>query len=531
MSRTDRNPSPKSVPRSSPTPSLWPLQLRFLTGFLLAFLLAVVALLLLKAPTLRDPHYWDALGCYVFQGRFMAAHGLDFAAYKTLPFVRPLLFTGLIGLCIRFLGDSPLILHVLTVAVVALLLPTTFLIARRLGATVLQGVWAAVILALSPMFMAQAGQVQTDLPMAVLLTLAWAMLLLGRTGWFVLWACLAVGVKESAYVICVPAALLLYARALAPGSRSWFSVSALRAALPAALPGLTLVFWLVLHGRLTGALVHSDHVAAVNPRHLSVALLHNFVLSGRLFVAMCAALSVRRLLPSAQTALQSPTRTHQSPQTLQAAQLELLASLTMVVSWPLLFPATLPRYMLPTLPLFCALAGVGIGQLPQTWRRWVMLVVPALLVLGWHGLYVPHDVAHLEAHLGYRQLLGEQHAAAQALAGAHPKGVLSDFPMVTVLKSPPEDGLLEAPIPAHIVTADEPLAFLCAQDFLVVSHSDTAYLAQQRLQRLGALQLWQQFGPTPPEQPRYDKEHDFGVRLYRIRCPQPLPSSEPPAPR
>ena len=84
MSRTDRNPSPKSVPRSSPTPSLWPLQLRFLTGFLLAFLLAVVALLLLKAPTLRDPHYWDALGCYVFQGRFMAAHGLDFAAYKTL---------------------------------------------------------------------------------------------------------------------------------------------------------------------------------------------------------------------------------------------------------------------------------------------------------------------------------------------------------------------------------------------------------------------------------------------------------------
>ena len=126
------------------------------------------------------------------------------------------------------------------------------------------------------------------------------------------------------------------------------------------LPGLTLVFWLVLHGRLTGALVHSDHVAAVNPRHLSVALLHNFVLSGRLFVALCAALSVRRLLPSAQTALQSPTRSHQSPATLQTAQLELLASLTLVVSWPLLFPATLPRYMLPTLPLFCALAGVGI---------------------------------------------------------------------------------------------------------------------------------------------------------------------------
>ena len=47
-----------------------------------------------------------------------------------------------------------------------------------------------------------------------------------------------------------------------------------------------------------------------------------------------------------------------------------------VLALPLLFPAPLPRYMLPGLPLLCALAALGLDALVVR-RRALVLAAPA----------------------------------------------------------------------------------------------------------------------------------------------------------
>jgi hypothetical protein len=461
---------------------------------------AAFPLILAKWETLRDPPYWDAIGCYLPQARFLMRAGFDAAAYHELAYVRPPVLTAVVGTLLHFFA-SRAVVHGMLVLWAALALPATLAIALRFFSGIGPG-WAvlsALLCAATPLYFAQAGLVQTDLPAAALVAIAWAAILSGRRLLFVLCATLAVLTKESSYFICLPAAVLLFLRA---GRR----LTALPRVFPAGIPILVLAAWLLLHRYLTGHFIAKDHaVMMFSKSAFGSALLHNFVEGGRLPLVFCAALGV-------QEAWRWPEG---------EARWAVLTSALAVLVLPFCFPADMPRYMLLSLPMLCALAALGISMMPRVYAVGTAVLVLGLLGLGWRGLsWHMNGGYHLESNLTYRELLGNQRKAAEFIAGLHPRGVLAAFPMGDILNAPPDDGYLKEPLPSRPLRGNETLSELCQSELLVDANGVSMEPALRTLREHSALTLIKQF-PTiksaiwiPPW-----ARTDLAIRIYRIACP------------
>lgn len=375
---------------------------------------------------------------------------------------------------------------------------------------------AAVLCATNPLLLAQAGLVQADLPVTALMALAWALLLRGRTVGFVLCAAAASLTKEIAYSLSFPALLLLgwRHRALWPpalrarlaaddearGSRGgrWSPRPLVRALLPALVPGLVLLGWELVHRRVLGHILHPGYTQMLSVGFGWSALVNNLTDGGRPVLWLLALWTLRatyreRALPAAQ-------RQHSAP--------EVVITFAAAVTLPLFFPAALTRYMMPALPLLCALAALAVARAARPLLLTAVLGA-ASLALAWLGSW--HDASgnHIDCDPTYRKELFAQQQAAHALAAAAPRRVLSTFPMYTVLTAPPEDGFLRAPLPAVVVFGPEPLAELCRGDYLVWTNlGEPADAAVATLEAAHALTLWREI--------RRGKSH---IRIYQIRCP------------
>lgn len=471
-----------------------------------AVLWAVTAacLLALKAPTLREPHYWDALGCYVFQPRTLMQSGFDFGRVaQVYGFVRPPGLTLPLALLMRLVGDTPIVLRTFVCLISALAPTAAALFALRLGAPRWAAAAAWLLTLAQPGFFAQSDQVLSDLPAASFAALALLALLDGRLLSYVLLATLAVLTKESCYSVALCGAVLLLCRDHLAGRRR-----PVRMILFAGLPGVPLALWLLYVRSLTGGFVAAEQSAVLGPGSLPFSLLHNYVDGGRFLLWLCAAPFLFLHLRRARG----------------AAALEGGVVLLYAAAFPIFFPAALPRYMLPTLPPLAALAGLGLSALHARRPALPALALPAvlaLLCLGHRGLYSLHDVAHLEMSMAYRDLLHQHLQAARDLAALRPRLVFADFPMNAVLSAPPADGILPAPLPVRSLRGDETLEELCQADALTHAQNDLADRARRTLARAGALSPLSVYdGPLRTAQAPgpLRGEHDSTVRTYLVRC-------------
>lgn len=489
---------------------------RLLLSFIALYLPFAAVLLLLRRSALDEPHLWDALGCYVGQARFIATHGFDLSRYSELGFVRPPLFTGTLAAVMHWISPSRQAMHATTLLFCAAILPSLYLLTRRLGGSPWVALLAVALCVATPSFFAQSGLVHSDLPATAFTTLAWLLLLSGHTVGFFVVATLGVLTKESAYFVCVLAALwLLWQQGLSlwsllrrgPIAGRWLSL-ALRL-WPTVVPVLVLAGWQLGQRFLVGAVLPTIYSGYVGPGNLPASLLHTFVTGGRLFLVLAA-------LPAVLSAWRDRDREHPGRD-------PLLITALAVCLLPLLFPTPLPRYQLPSLPLLCALSALGLSRLPGLWRLPAVAAVLALLVAGMHGLWFRRDNAHQEVSLAYREQLRSYQEATQWLAAAQPRGVIAGFPMTSMLTAPPEDGFLSRPVPLVAATAD--LATLCRADFLVEAQDDTVAPVIRRLGACGALRLAVQLAsPTPVFDPTrwqpLDAERDRAIRIYHVACPQ-----------
>ncbi|MFO0574798.1 MAG: hypothetical protein U1A78_12470 [Polyangia bacterium] len=498
----------------------------------LVFVAAVLWLALVRGSTLDDPHYWDALGSYSDQVRILYSRGLDLAAYKGLHYVRPPLFTGFLALLRAVgLGGRPVQRFVIWL-LGGVLVAATFSIAaslrgRAAGRTAsrlgpyLTPVSAAVLCATNPLFLAEAGLVQADLPVTALMALAWALLLHGRTTGFVLSATAAVLTKEIAYSLSFPALLLLAWRhrtlwpkalrarlaavvpdhggeALRTRPARWSKLPLLRALSPGLVPGLVLLAWELVHRRLVGHILHPGYTQMLSARLGVSALVNNLTDGGRPVLWLLALLTLRAAYR--ERTADVAQRLYVTP----AVVISFAAALTL----PLFFPAALTRYMMPALPLLCALAAQAIARAARPLLLTAVLGA-ASLALAWLGSWHDESGNHIDCDPTYRKELAAQEQAARALAAAAPRRVLSTFPMYTVLTAPPEDGFLNAPLPAVVVFGGEPLAELCRADYLLWTNlGEPADAAVATLEAAHALTPWREI--------RSGKSR---IRIYQIRCP------------
>lgn len=464
--------------------------------------LLALAFVLGKLPTLHDPHFWDALSCYLPQARFLALHGTDWAAYRALPYLRPPVLIGSTAALLS-LGASHAAIRVYLWLWALLGLAGTYRLARSLGGGRSQALLAMALCAASPIYFAQAGLLQLDLAAAVLCVWALVALVEGRTLAFVLAACLAVLTKESSYYLCLPAALLVALRVagtLRP--RALVRLRVIRAVLPAAVPGLALVGWLLLHRQLVGRLMAEEHHGALFSQDRFVsALLHNFVEGGRLPLVVLAVLALRAA---------------------SAGQRREWWTLGLAVGLlPLCFAGHPPRYMILSLPPLCVLAAQGLAGLAARWRVRAAVAVFAWLALGLTGGSWHHDSGdHLESNLAYRELISLHRQAAQALSAAGARAVMAGFPMEDVLRAPPIDGYLAAPVPVTWANPNASYETLCQHDFLVETDGGSVDPAKRLLGPRGALELYRELVPPTRRSVLPWGRIKQQIRLYRIRCPQ-----------
>ena len=451
----------------------------------LGWLAIVLLFVCTTAPALRDPPYWDA-NVYTAEGRWAATHGLSLDAWRQFPDVlKPPLFAAVALGAAGALDRSPLGMHLVVVAFALALLAAVRSLVRALGGDERQALIAGLLCTTAPLFVAQSGLVLSDLPMTALATWAWVALVRGRRGAWLVLSALAVLTKESAYFLCAPALVLEWLRA----GRSVAATA--RRALVIAWPGLVLAAWLGILHTLTGHAVPRLNRDALGANFVLDTMIHQLVEGGRILLVALAVVELRaRALGDGRDA-------------------GVWATAAGVLALPLMFPAPLPRYMLPGLPLLCALAALGVTRLLPRTRALVVGAVVVAQVAGWFGpSWHANGGHHLDCNLRYRRLLATQQAAVRAIVAARPRAVVAAFPMWFALR---DAGV--ATVPA---AASTPTDALCAADAFV--ESDQSAPTDDAAARV-PLVPWRRFGAP-----------GLSVTVSRIECAAGARPRTPPAP-
>jgi hypothetical protein len=164
--------------------------------------------------------------------------------------------------------------------------------------------------------------------------------------------------------------------------------------------------------------------------------------------------------------------------------------------------------MLPSLPLVCALAAVGLDGWAPRQRLLAAAAMVALSIAFWFGPVRGHAAPDFDSNLVYRRLLSSQHQAVQTVVAARPRAVLAPFPTVLALLQPPA-GEVVAPLRASVPSPGASLAELCANDLLVEPALGTPVTeARERLRAAGALGAPARYG-----------EPGLDVAVFPIHCP------------
>jgi hypothetical protein len=427
---------------SQPVSSAWAQQV-------LLFALFFAGLMLLHAPLLRLPYFWDEAGYYVPVARDLFLTGSPIPQ-STPSNAHPPLVLAWLALAWRVAGYSTLVTRTAMLAVSAFSLLGLFRLAR--SAANLPVAWATTALvAIYPVYFAQSSMALVDLPAAGFTFWALAAYIEDRPGKQALWFSLAALAKETA--ILTPLALFAWEllrcsirprlkeirwKEIFPpeGRRThWFYLL---------LPVVPLAAWYAYHYSKTGFLLgnpeffHYNVSATLNPLRVPLALglrlwqlfgyfgLYLLTLAGLL--AMFRPPQLERTEEKTENAATRP----RIPFWMQAAFLSVILAYLAFMS--AVGGAVLARYMLPVVPL------VILALVSTLWRRarhW-KLIVGAVAIAFVAGLFInPPYGFSLEDNLAYRDYIVMHAEASRFLAMRYPgERVLTAWPASDELTRP-----------------------------------------------------------------------------------------------
>ncbi len=345
------------------------------------FAAVFAALVALHWNLLALPFYWDEAGYFVPAALDFFRHGL-LIPQSTLPTGHTPAVTFYLALAWKIFGYSARVTRVAMLVFAA----GTIMSLAKLGRLVVgreAALWAATLLAVSPLFFAQSSLVQLDLPAALFTTLALVFLLQGRSKLFAVTASLAVLSKETAVVLLPVAWAFAYRRRRESTSRgAWFWL---------AFPALPLAAW-VLYFRLAAGFwlgssgyLQYNLYSTLRPLHIVTAFARrlyqvcfggfNWVLAGAALIAWRWRRKTGRPAPSeSQKAL------------LEGDFRFLVAGLVAayVILLSLLGGAVLARYLLPIFPALYLFFVIEIRRLPRRTALAVTLASAALFIAAWN---------------------------------------------------------------------------------------------------------------------------------------------------
>jgi 4-amino-4-deoxy-L-arabinose transferase-like glycosyltransferase len=416
---------------------------------LLLFALFFAGLMLLHAPLLRLPYFWDEAGYYVPAARDLFLTG-SLVPHTTVSNAHPPLVMAWLALSWHVFGFSALVTRTAMLAFSAFALLGLFNLAKV--AASLPIAWATVALvSVYPPYFTQSSMAQLDLPVAGLTFWALAAYIGGydeanrnQPPWKpALWFSLAALTKETA--ILAPLALFCW-EGLAYFGRQharekWKKFlppqSSASRALYLLLPIVPLSCWYAYHYAKTGFLLGNPEffrynvAATVNPLRMVLALgLRLWQLLGyfSLYLVTLAGLLAMFRSPQKGTAAPRP----RIPFWMQTAFLAVV--LAYLVFMSVVGGAVLARYILPVVPLVILLWVATLWRRVLYWK----IIVAAIAVAFAAGLFSnPPYGFSMEDNLAYRDYVMLHADACRFLALRYPGArVLTAWPASDELSRP-----------------------------------------------------------------------------------------------
>jgi hypothetical protein len=395
------------------------------------------ALMLLHAPLLRLPYFWDEAGYYIPVARDLYLTGSPIP-HSTLSNAHPPLVMAWLALAWRILGFSILVTRTAILALAAFSLLGLFRLA--LSAANLQVATGVTgLTAIYPVFFTQSSLAQVDLAAAGLTFWGLAAYIEDRPWQTIVWFSLAALTKETA--ILAPLALLAWEVAL-PVVRRWRVELAPpqnrnTLAFHLLLPALPLALWFAYHRIKTGYIFGNPDffrynvATTLNPLRIPLAfVLRLWQVFGYFGLYLLTAMSVIAMFrsPRVENSLSRPRIAFW----IQAAFASVILAYLFFMS--AVGGAILARYLLPVLPLVILLFVATLWRRLRYWK----LIVVAVAVTFIAGLFTnPPYGFSLEDNLAYRDFVVMHAQASQFLAMRYPGAtVLTAWPASDELTRP-----------------------------------------------------------------------------------------------
>jgi hypothetical protein len=408
-----------------------------LAQHLLLYALLFACLMLLHAPLLRLPYFWDEAGYYIPVARDLYLTGSPIPQ-STLSNAHPPLVMAWLALAWRLFGYSTLVTRTAMLAAAAFSLLGLFRLARR-AANIEIAFAVTALTAVYPVGFTQSAMALVDLPAAGFTFWALTSYLEDRPWSAVLWFSLAAMTKETA--IIAPLALFAW-EVLAPIVRTWRGdvappVGRSTRALHLLIPMVPLACWFAFHRFKTGFVFGNPEffrynvAGTLNPLRIPIALgLRLWQVFGY-FGLWLLALAVLLAMPRQPQAENGRQRGRIATWQKAAFAVVVLAYLIFMSA---IGGAALARYLLPVTPLVILLS---VGALWRRLRYW-KLIVAAVAIAFIAGLFSnPPYGFSIEDNLAYRDFVIMHSEASRFVAMLDPNArVLTAWPASDELTRP-----------------------------------------------------------------------------------------------
>jgi hypothetical protein len=398
------------------------------------FTLIYLLILLLHAPLLPLPYFWDEAGHYIPAARDFMLTG-DVIPTTTISNAHPPLPQAYLALAWSVFGYAPIVTRVAMLLISAFGLLQVFRIGEQVANRDV-GVAAATCTGLYPVIFAQSSLAHADV-MAMALALWGLRLYLEENRWMVLAFSLAVMAKETA--ILFPLAMLAWEilKKLASGAKvhSLGDVSATAKAVSfrkiflLLIPGVVLGLWFGYHYWRTGYVFGNPEFFQYNvgttfvPLRIALAALRRlWQVTGYMNLwVLTLAMAAAMLLPPL---TMKDGQRKRIPVPTQLLFLGLI--LAHVIGHSLVGGAVLARYMMPVIPLVIIISVSTLWRRVQQWR-WVTAFAALAFVVGW---FVPPLTSFApEDNLNYASYVRVHQKAADFLESRYPRTrVLTAWP-------------------------------------------------------------------------------------------------------
>ena len=406
------------------------LQRIWLPRTLTIFFIVFIAILLLHAPLLHLPFFWDEAGFYV-PAAYDLVHAHTLIPKTTLDTSHPPLSAAYLALWFTLAGWKPVVARIAMLLLAAFALTNVFLLAQRLAGTGV-AVASTVATAVYPIFFVQSSLTHADLPAAAFTLWGIRTAIEKRIWTSQLVFSLAGLAKETA--IITPLALALWELFAV---RSDSIARRLARSVVWLTPAVPLLVWLAYHYHVTGRVFGGTEfyrynvTQALSPlRFLLAVVLRLWHLLGTMnMLALTGAMAVAMRFPP----VVDPSGERKRiaiPVQLQFA----LIMLVYVLTFSLLGGALLTRYLLPMYPLVIIISMSTLHRRIQRWE-WPAATIVIFFVLGL--FFDPPYRFAPEDNLTYRDFV-ELHVAAAQFMEKHEQGstVLTAWPAKDELLKP-----------------------------------------------------------------------------------------------